>query len=131
MKFSIGTSNDIDGKMAIAIHKGDQYPISKTVKDFRTVLYRQEDFYVDILEGENEMAQDNLLIGHFTISNLPPTEEYLSFNITFSIDENGILSVTAELEEGGIEGSIDIDIKQVKEKNNEWKEYPDKEENEY
>lgn len=111
--FSIGTSNDLNGKMSFVIHKGDKYPLSKTIKGFDPVLCQQENFHVDIFEGENEMAQNNQLIGQFKVSNLPHKKEYLFCNITLSIDECGILSVKAELKDKEEKRLSDADLKQT------------------
>lgn len=112
--FSIGTSNS-DGKMAVLIKKNEAIPAFAPQK-FRTVLYRQEEFYVDVLEGEEIMAKNNQVLGGFTIQNLPNTEKFLEFEITFSINKYGILSAKAELIGGNLDGSTSIDIKKV----NHW-----------
>lgn len=109
--FSIGTSNS-DGKMAVLIKKNEAIPAFSPQK-FRTVLYRQEEFYVDVLEGEEIMAKNNQVLGGFTIQNLPNTEKFLEFEITFSINKYGILSAKAELIGGNLDGSTSIDIKKV------------------
>lgn len=115
--FSIGTTNS-DGKMDVLIKKNQ--PIPQVVSQvYHTILYRQEDFYVDVLEGEEELSKNNRIIGGFTIKNLPKTEKFLDFKITFSLDKNGILSARANLIGGNLIGSTSIDIKKVDPRSND------------
>lgn len=115
--FSIGTLDNLTGEMEVIIPKGSRIPISVIKSNFRTVYYRQEQLLIEVLEGESKLVNDNDLIGQFTIENLPLTENFFCFNVTFSIDQNGVLSVKAKLESGGGEGSLDIDIFKNKTKN--------------
>lgn len=117
--YSIGTSDSISGKMMIAIKKGTNIPFENVVQEYQTVFYRQDVFYVDILEGECDLAKDNCCIGSFKIENLPLSEKFCHFNISFSINKNGILSVKAKLIGGDLNGGTEIDItKENKNQNN-------------
>ena len=77
------------------------------------MLYRQESFDIHIYEGENEYAEDNVFLGTLNVPNLPSSEEDISFEITFDLNENGILSAKAHIFITDIHRSIDIPIKKI------------------
>lgn len=111
-QFSIGTSNN-DGTMAVLIPKNQPIPYTKT-ETFQTLLYRQESFTVDIYEGESKNVADNLKLAEFTVSGLPISENYIYFTITFSLDENGILSASAKLKDSDVGAERQIQTKKLK-----------------
>jgi len=116
--FSLGTdirnkSNDPEIKkkgnvMSIIIPKGSKIPIKK-VKNYKTTIDNQQFIPVGIYEGEKKYVKDNHLLGNFKLINLPrkPAGE-VNCDITFSVDENGILLVTATETSLGLEKSIKL-----------------------
>ena len=116
--FSLGTdirnkSNDPEIKkkgnvMSIIIPKGSKIPIKK-VKNYKTTRDNQKFIPVGIYEGEKKYVKDNHLLGNFKLINLPrkPAGE-VNCDITFSVDENGILLVTATETSLGLEKSIKL-----------------------
>lgn len=51
---------------------------------------------IKVFEGERPMYGDNYKLGEFVLKNLPPgPSESVKVNVTFAIDVNGILKVTA------------------------------------
>ncbi|XP_047182689.1 heat shock 70 kDa protein-like [Vigna umbellata] len=81
--------------MGVVIPRNTTIPIKK-----ETVIYTVEDdqysVRLPVCEGERVKASDNNLLGSFSISGLPPAPRGYPFDVTFTINENGILSVSAE-----------------------------------
>jgi molecular chaperone DnaK len=65
---------------------------------------------VHVVQGEREMAQDNKSLGQFNLQGLPPAPAgQPQIEVTFEIDADGILNVSAEEQQSGEEASISID----------------------
>lgn len=98
-----------NGTVSPLIPRGSVIPATKT-QIYVTSMDNQPQVEVEIYEGERAMYKDNHLLGQFTVSNIrqAPKGE-VSFETTFEIDVNGILTVTA-LEKGtSNKGSITIE----------------------
>lgn len=108
---SIGTS-DVYERMNVLIPKGQKIPFSVT-ENYKTIYYRQDTFLVDIYEGENDCIYDNNYLGEFSILNLPQSENAIYFDVTFSIDENGILSASAKLTNGDLHAETQIHVQKI------------------
>ena len=94
--------------MSIIIPRGTKIPVQKE-HNYLTSCDNQEEIYVGIFEGEKKYVNDNHLLGEFCLSNLPKRPEgEVSVTVTYSIDTNGILTVTAEEISKGIKNSIKI-----------------------
>jgi len=84
------------GIMDVLIPRGTIIPIKKTKK------YSTDQDYVDsidikIFEGERKFTKDNFLIGDFSLTGIEKQKRGIpEINITFSIDSNNIIKVTAE-----------------------------------
>jgi molecular chaperone DnaK len=64
---------------------------------------------IHVLQGEREMASDNKSLGTFRLDGIPPAPRGVpQIEVTFDIDANGILSVTAKDKGSGKEQSISI-----------------------
>src|SRR5690606_6060539 len=64
---------------------------------------------IHVLQGEREFAKDNRTLGRFNLSGIPPAPRGLpQIEVTFKIDANGILSVSAKDKATGKEQSIQI-----------------------
>ena len=116
--FSLGTdirndSPNIEIKnkgllMSVIIPKGTKLPF-KNMQRYETVNDNQEMVKIGIYEGEKKYIKDNHLQGEFTLTNLPKRPKgQVKVEVTFSIDENGILTVTAEETSQGIKNTIQI-----------------------
>jgi molecular chaperone DnaK len=83
---------------------------------FSTASDNQPQVEIHVLQGEREMAGDNRTLGRFILDGIPPAPRGLpQVEVTFDIDANGILSVsakdkaTSKLQSIRIEGSSGLD----------------------
>ena len=90
------------------IHKNTPIPVTKS-DVFYTVVDRQEVVEVDVYQGEDPDALNNIEIGKFTVENLSKVPSGNPIVIQFSLDLNGIMNVTAREKNTGLEKSIRID----------------------
>jgi len=79
-------------------------------KVFTTAQDNQTMVTVHVVQGEREMARDNKSLGQFNLQGLPPAPAgQPQIEVTFEIDSDGILQVSAEEQQSGEEASISID----------------------
>ncbi len=90
------------------IHKNTPIPVTKS-EVFYTVVDRQEVVEVDIYQGEDPDALNNIEIGKFTVENLSKAPSGNPIVLQLSLDVNGIMNVTAREKNTGLEKSIRID----------------------
>ncbi|XP_020594518.1 heat shock 70 kDa protein, mitochondrial-like, partial [Phalaenopsis equestris] len=76
---------------------------------FSTAADNQTQVGVRVLQGEREMASDNKLLGEFELVGIPPAPRGLpQIEVTFDIDANGIVTVSAKDKATGKEQQITI-----------------------
>lgn len=76
---------------------------------FATEEDGQTSMMIHVLQGEREMAQDNISVGLFKLGGIPPAPKYeQKVEVTFKIDVNGILTVSAEVLETGKKEAIKV-----------------------
>lgn len=93
----------------IMIPKNTTIPTSKT-QTFSTAVDNQPSVEVNVLQGERSMANDNRSLGKFILDGIPPSPRGIpQIEVTFDIDANGILSVTAKDKASNKEQSIKIE----------------------
>jgi molecular chaperone DnaK len=69
----------------------------RTERTYTTAADGQTQVEVHILQGERDMARDNRTLGRFQLSGIPPAPRGIpQIKVTFDIDANGILNVTAQ-----------------------------------
>lgn len=91
------------------IEKNTTVPVSKS-QVFSTAVDNQPSVEIHILQGEREMATDNKSLGRFILDGLPPSPRGTpQIEVTFDIDANGILKVSAKDKAIGREQSIRIE----------------------
>ena len=96
------------GLMTRLIEKNTTVPAEET-KTFTTAQDNQSVVTVHVLQGEREMAKDNKSLGQFNLQGVPPAPAgHPRIEVTFEIDANGILQVSAEEQNSGKEASIKI-----------------------
>ena len=83
---------------------------TKKSQVFTTAADNQPSVEIHVLQGERPMAQDNRSIGKFHLNDIPPARRGIpQIEVTFDIDSNGILHVSAKDKGTGKEQSIRIE----------------------
>ncbi|MBS3781119.1 MAG: molecular chaperone DnaK [Candidatus Thermoplasmatota archaeon] len=79
-------------------------------KVFTTAADNQTSVDIHVVQGERAMAKDNHSLGRFTLTGIPPAPKGVpKIEVTFQMDENGILNVSAEDQGSGKEESITVE----------------------
>ncbi len=79
-------------------------------KVFTTAADNQTNVEIHVVQGERAMAKDNHSLGRFNLTGIPPAPKGIpQIEVTFQIDENGILNVSAEDKGTGKEESITVE----------------------
>jgi len=98
----------LGGVMTRLIDRNTTIPTRKS-QVFSTAADNQDTVDIHVLQGEREMAVDNKTIGRFQLTGIPPAPRGIpQIEVTFDIDANGILSVSAVDKATGKEQSIKI-----------------------
>lgn len=98
----------LGGVMTKLIEKNTTIPTRKS-QIFTTAADNQNAVTIHVLQGEREMAADNKTIGRFELVGIPPAPRGVpQIEVTFDIDANGILNVSAKDLATGKEQSIRI-----------------------
>lgn len=93
----------------IVIESNSTIPVKKT-KTYSTAVDNQPSVDIHILQGERPMATDNRSVGRFILDGIPPAPRSVpQIEVTFDIDANGILKVSAKDLGTGKEQNIRIE----------------------
>jgi molecular chaperone DnaK len=99
----------LGGVMTTLIERNTTIPTKKT-EVFSTAEDNQTTVEIHVLQGERKMALDNKTIGKFQLTGIPPAPRGMpQVEVTFDIDANGILQVSAKDRATGKEQSIRIE----------------------
>jgi molecular chaperone DnaK len=107
----------LGGIMTKIIPRNTTIPTKKS-EVFSTAVDNQTNVEIHILQGEREMYKDNKSLGNFRLDGIPLAPRGVpQIEVTFDIDVNGILSVTAKEKGSGKEQSITIENASTLDKN--------------
>jgi molecular chaperone DnaK len=119
----------LGGKNTVLIDKNTTVPTQKT-ETFSTASDSQNSVQIHVLQGERTMAQDNKSLGQFILDGIPPAPRGVpQIEVSFDIDSNGILSVsakdksTSKTQSIRIEGTCGISDEEVERMKKEAEEY--------
>ncbi len=105
LSLGIETMGSVSTKL---IERNTTVPTSKS-ETFSTAADNQPQVEIHVLQGEREMASDNKSLGKFVLDGIAPAPRGVpQIEVTFNLDANGILNVTAKDKGTGKEQSITI-----------------------
>ena len=105
LSLGIETMGGVSTKL---IERNSTIPTSKS-ETFSTAADNQPQVEIHVLQGEREMAADNKSLGRFILDGIAPAPRGVpQIEVTFSLDANGILNVTAKDKGTGKENSVTI-----------------------
>jgi len=116
------------------IEKNTTIP-TEEAKVFTTAQDNQTQVQIRVFQGEREIAAENELLGEFALTGIPPSPAGVpQIEVSFSIDENGIVNVSAEdkgsgnQEEVTIEGGAGLSDEQIEQMQEEAEEHAEEDE---
>jgi molecular chaperone DnaK len=106
LSLGIETMGGVNTKL---IEKNTHIPTKKQ-QVFSTAADNQTSTEIHIVQGERPMAHDNKSLGKFVLDGIPPAPRGMpQIEVTFDVDSNGVLNVTAKDKSTGKEQSIRIE----------------------
>jgi len=94
--------------MTVMIERNTTIPVRKT-ETYSTAADNQTAVDIHVLQGERPMANDNMSLGRFRLDGIPPAPRGIpQVEVTFDIDANGIIHVTAKDKATGKEQKVAI-----------------------
>src|SRR5687767_12780521 len=98
----------LGGVMTVLVPRNTTIPHTKK-ETFSTASDNQNAVTINVLQGEREFARDNRLLGTFNLTDIPPAPRGMpQIEVTFNIDANGILNVSAKDLGTGKESKVTI-----------------------
>ncbi|MFT4947772.1 MAG: molecular chaperone DnaK, partial [Natronomonas sp.] len=116
------------------IEKNTTIPTEES-KVFTTAQANQTSVQIRVFQGEREIAEENELLGEFMLSGIPPAPAGVpQIEVTFELDENGIVNVSAEDRESGnkeditIEGGVGLSDEEIEQMQEEAEKHAEEDE---
>jgi molecular chaperone DnaK len=104
----------VPGFFSVIIPRNSVIPISRS-EVYSTVSPNQTTVEIEIFQGENQRAEENVPLGSFLVEGLPPRPSgSLQVEVHFDFDLNGILTVTATEKGKGQQGTFVVNNTSVK-----------------
>jgi molecular chaperone DnaK (HSP70) len=98
----------LGGAVSKLIYRNSTIPARATER-FTTFLDGQTAVDINIFQGERELAADCRSLGRFRLSGIPPMPAQLAqVDVTFLVDANGLLTVTAREQRSGQEATVTV-----------------------
>ncbi len=98
----------LGGVSTVIIERNTTIPVTKS-QVFSTAADNQTSVEIHIVQGERQMAVDNKTLGRFTLSGIPPAPRGVpQIEVTYDIDANGIVKVSAMDKASGKKADITI-----------------------
>lgn len=98
----------LGGRMTKVIERNTTIP-ARRAETFSTAEDNQPAVDIHILQGERELAGDNRTLGKFRLENIRPAARGVpQIDVTFDVDANGILNVSAKDKDTGVEQAVTI-----------------------
>jgi L1 cell adhesion molecule like protein len=105
---TIETEMVINGLMDVVIPRNTAIP-TKKVKEFSTTHDNETSVLIKVYEGESKLTKDNNLLGKFKLSGIDPAPRGVPrIYVTFEIDVNGVMDVSAVDKTSGRKNNITI-----------------------
>lgn len=97
------------GFFSVIIPRNSVVPISRS-EVYSTMSDRQEAVQIEIFQGENELAEENVPLGSYRVEGLPPRPAGdIKIEVHFDFDLNGILTVTTTEKGQGQQGTLVVE----------------------
>jgi Fe-S protein assembly chaperone HscA len=98
----------LGGVVDKVIHRNTTVPCRATTR-YSTFVDNQTAINLNIYQGERELVQDCTLLGKFKLSGIPPLPaQFPQIDVTFLVDQNGLLTVTAKELRSGQETKVTV-----------------------
>ncbi|WP_171260499.1 Hsp70 family protein, partial [Acinetobacter baumannii] len=97
--FSLGIAVENDEQFSPILERNIVIPASK-VNTYTAMNKGQREIIVKIYQGEHRLCKENIFLGELNVP-LPPNNDYLSIEVRFSYNPNGILEVDIEVPSTG------------------------------
>ena len=105
LSLSIETNGGIS---TVIIERNTTIPVQKS-QVFSTASDSQSAVDIKVLQGERQFAKDNKLLGNFTLGDIAPAPRGVpQIEVSFDVDANGIINVSAKDLSSGKEASVEI-----------------------
>ncbi|HET6575099.1 MAG TPA: Hsp70 family protein [Fimbriiglobus sp.] len=98
----------LGGVVDKVIHRNTTVPCRATTR-YSTFVDNQTAIVINIYQGERELTKDCRLLGQFKLGGIPPMPAQMpQVDVTFLVDANGMMTVTAREQRSGQEASVEV-----------------------